>query len=201
MSMVNQAQIFLATAEAPGRLGNAHPQIVPYETFAASDGSLVVAAVNDGLFRRLAESIGHPELLEDERFRTNEGRVEHRQELVPKLAEVFRQRTRDEWLALLEGAGVPVGPVYDMAEAVADPQAEARGVVWEVAHPKLGRLPVMASALQHMSRTPARPHGHPPLLGEHTREVLTEVLGKEPEEVDVLEREGVVVCGDSPGTV
>ncbi len=194
-AMVNQAQAYLMTGLAPKRMGNAHPQIVPYQAFEASDKWFILAVGNDTQYRRLVEAIGRPDLWEDARYRTNAGRVEHRSELVAELARVFKTRSRAEWLELLRGAGVPVTPVNDVGEALADPQAEARGLLWEVAHPKLGSTPLLASPLQHMDRTPARPAGPPPLLGQHTREVLTGALGMDEEEVRALAEEGVLVLG------
>ncbi|HHO58492.1 MAG TPA: CoA transferase, partial [Oceanithermus profundus] len=140
----------------------------------------------------LVEAIGRPDLWEDARYRTNAGRVEHRSELVAELARVFKTRSRAEWLELLRTAGVPVTPVNDVGEALADPQAEARGLLWEVAHPRLGPTPLLASPLQHMSRTPAAPAAAPPLLGQHTREVLSGALGLTAEELEPLEAEGVI---------
>ena len=194
-AMVNQAQAYLMTGVAPKRMGNAHPQIVPYQAFEASDKWFILAVGNDTQYRRLTEAIGRPDLWEDARYQTNAGRVEHRSELVAELARVFKTRSRAEWLELLRGAGVPVTPVNDVGEALADPQAEARGLLWEVAHPKLGPTPLLASPLQHMDRTPAAPAGPPPLLGQHTREVLTGALGMDEDEVRALAEEGVLVLG------
>ncbi|WP_457630419.1 CaiB/BaiF CoA transferase family protein [Oceanithermus sp.] len=191
-ALVNQAQAYLMSGVVPQRMGSAHPQIVPYQAFAASDKWFILAVGNDAQYQRLTEAIGHPELWEDERLRSNAGRVEHRDELVPRLQEIFAGRTRAEWLEVLRAAGVPVTPVNDVGEALADPQAEARGLLWEVEHPKLGPTPLLASPLQHMSRTPAAPAAPPPLLGQHTREVLGGVLGLAPAELAELEAAGVV---------
>lgn len=195
MSMINVAQNYLATGETPKRLGNAHPQIVPYQGFQAGGGWLMLACVNDDQFQRLTEAIGLPELWQNERFRTNTGRLEHQGELIGALTEVFRERDRAEWLEILSNAGVMALPINDFSEAVEDAQAEARHAIWNVPHPTIGRLPLMANALQHMSRTPARPHGHPPLLGEHTSEVLTGVLGLVDTELAELEKDGVIALG------
>lgn len=192
-AMANLAQSYLLTGRPPGRVGNAHPQIVPYQVFEASDGWIVVAVGNDQQYRRLCEAVGRPELAEDPRFRTNAGRVSHRAELVPALAAALQARSRREWMEALGAAGVPCAPVYDLAEAFADPQAGARGAVWEIAHPLLGRVRTVASPLRHLSRTPARPGGHPPLLGEHTAEVLAEVLGMSRPRIEELARQGAVM--------
>ncbi|WP_324718033.1 CoA transferase [Carboxydochorda subterranea] len=199
-AMANLAQSYLVTGSPPRRIGNAHPQIVPYQVFEASDGWIILAVGNDQQYRRTCEAIGHPELWGDPRFQTNAGRVQHRGELVPRLAEIFRTRPRADWVERLGAAGVPVAPVNDLAEAFTDSQAEARGSVWKLAHPVIGTLAVVASPLQHLSRTPAAPGGHPPLLGEHTREVLQEVLGLTPADVHQLAVSGVVAVSSAPSS-
>ena len=195
-ALVNQAQAYLMSGTVPQRMGNAHPQIVPYQAFEAADKWFILAVGNDGQYQRLTEAIGRPDLWEDERFRTNAGRVEHRRELVPLLAEIFRSRPRSEWLEVLRQAGVPVTPVNDVGEALADPQAEARGLLWQVEHPRLGETPLLASPLQHMSRTPAQPAAPPPLLGQHTREVLQSTLGMSEDEISSLVEAGVLATGE-----
>ncbi|WP_457638460.1 CaiB/BaiF CoA transferase family protein [Oceanithermus sp.] len=194
-ALVNQAQAYLMSGVVPQRMGSAHPQIVPYQAFAASDKWFILAVGNDGQYQKLTEALQRPDLWEDERYQTNAGRVEHRGELVAELARVFKTRSRAEWLEILREAGVPATPVNDVGEALADPQAEARGLLWSVEHPLLGPTPLLASPLQHMSRTPAAPSAPPPLLGQHTREVLTGVLGLPDEEVSRLVADGVVVTG------
>ena len=191
-SMANLAQSFLATGEAPGRFGTAHPQLAPYQAFEATDGHFMIGVGNDEQFRRLCDAVGLPQIPADERFKDNAGRVRNREELAGLLADVFRSETRDHWLDVVSGAGVPVGPVNTLAEVFEDPQAVARTSVWEVDHPTIGRVRLLASALQHMSRTPAAPGGHPPLLGEHTREVLRDVLGVSEDEISELVEAGVV---------
>jgi crotonobetainyl-CoA:carnitine CoA-transferase CaiB-like acyl-CoA transferase len=192
MAMVNQAQAYLATGEPPVRLGNAHPQIVPYQAFEASDGWFVLAVGNDGQYRRAVEALGHPELWADERLQVNAGRVRHRDELVLRLAEIIKRHTRGWCMEVFGEAGVPVTKIHSLEEAFTDSQARARGVVWDVDHPSLGRVSLIASALQHMSGTPASSHGHPPILGEHSRSVLRDVLGLDETELSDLERAGVV---------
>ena len=197
-AMANLAQSFLVSGRPPARLGSAHAQIVPYQAFEAADGWLIVAVGNDGQFRRLCEVVGRPDLRDDPRFGTNGDRVRHRAALVPALAEVLRARPRQAWLAAFREAGVPAAPVYDLREALSDPQASARGVLWRVDHPLAPGLPVVASPLQHLSRTPAAPLGPPPLLGQHTAEVLQEVLGLGPAEIEGLAEAGAVVCRQAP---
>ncbi len=194
MGMVNLAQSFLATGVAPGRFGTAHAQIVPYQAFEARDGFFMLTVGNDGQFARMAEAIGHAELSEDERLRTNAGRVQHRDELIARLSAIFKDWHRAELLESLEGVSVPAAPIYDIAEVVRDPQAQARRSLWEADHPTLGSLPMIASPLQHMSRTPAGPQGHPPLLGEHTAEVLGEALKLAESEIARLAEDNVIGC-------
>ena len=191
-SMANLAQSFLATNEAPGRIGNAHPQVVPYQDFEASDGFFMLAANNDVQFRRLCDVVGLPGLPDDERFSDNAARVVHRELLASMLTEKIRQNTRDHWLSALQEAGITVTSINTIEDALADPQAEARRAVWEVEHPTLGDVRLLGSALQHLSRTPATSQSHPPLLGEHTEEVLHDVLGMSAAEVDGLLSDGVV---------
>lgn len=192
MAMANLAQSFLLTGRVPGPVGNAHPQLVPYQAFEAADGWFIVAVGNDEQFRRLCEAIGRPELARDPRFATNAGRVEHRDELVGILAELFRRQDRRHWVEQLQARRVPAAPVLNLAEVFADPQAHARRLVWELNHPTVGRLAAVANPLQHLSRTPAAASLPPPLLGQHTRQVLGEVLGLSPSELDALQQAGVI---------
>jgi crotonobetainyl-CoA:carnitine CoA-transferase CaiB-like acyl-CoA transferase len=177
-SLVNLAQSALVTGEEPGRFGNAHPSIVPYQTFAASDAPVAVAGGNDAIFRRLSSALGRPELADDERFRTNRERVAHRDELIAELAAVFATRPADEWVATLVEAGVPAGKVRGVLEALT-----AHGTA-TVAHPAIGSLPLVPSPLGLASAPP-------PLLGQHTREVLGEA-GYARNEVAALEAAGVI---------
>ena len=191
-SMANLAQSYLATGDAPGRIGNAHPQVVPYQDFEASDGFFMLAANNDDQFRRLCDVVGLPDLPDDERFRDNAARVVHRELLAGMLNEKIGQNTRDHWMGALQDAGITVTSINTLEDALADPQAEARKAVWNVEHPTLGEVPLLGSALQHLSRTPAESQGHPPLLGEHTVEVLRDTLGIAESEIDALLNDGVV---------
>ena len=197
-AMVNLAQSYLVTGQLPERLGNAHPQIVPYGAFRAADGWFMLTIGNDEQYRRVCEAIGHPELWEDARFQSNAGRVTHRAELVPRLEAILRTRPRQEWLERFSKAGVPVTPVNNLAEALAEPQAQARGMLQQVQHPWLGTVPLLGSPLAHFSRSPAQIQSHPPLLGEHTLEVLCTTLGLCPEEVIALEAAGVVKTWQPP---
>ncbi len=189
-ALANQAESYLVTGRPPGRMGNAHPSIVPYQAFAVRDGHVAVAVGNDGQFARLCEVAGKAELAQDPRFATNAARVENRAALVPILAARFAARPAAEWIAALEAAGVPCGPINDRAQVFDDPHVRARGVRVEVPHPLAGKVPVVASPI-HLSETPVR-HGTPPLLGEHTREVLGSVLGMAEDEIEKLRRDGVL---------
>jgi crotonobetainyl-CoA:carnitine CoA-transferase CaiB-like acyl-CoA transferase len=188
-ALANLGESYLLTGAPPKRLGNAHAQIVPYGAFPAADGWIVLAVGNDEQFARLCQVLELPGL--KERFPRNPMRVENRQEVEGALAQVLRTRPRAYWLERLKEAGVPAAPVNDLKEAFADPQAGARGAVWTLAHPLLGALPTLASPLRFLSRTPASPGLPPPLLGEHTEEVLLEA-GLGPEEVQALVEKGVV---------
>jgi len=191
-SMANLAQSYLATGAAPGRIGNAHPQVVPYQDFEASDGFFMLAANNDDQFRRLCDAVGLPNLADDDRFLDNAARVQNREVLASKLGEKIKEKTREHWMSALQAAGITVTSINTIADALADPQAKARKSVWEVEHPTLGGVNLLGSALQHLSRTPAAPQSHPPLLGEHTEEVLSEVLAVPDDEIRALIADGVV---------
>ena len=189
-SLANQAESYLVTGRPPPRLGNAHPSIVPYQAFEAADGHLVLAVGNDAQFGRLCEAVGRPEIARDPRFATNAARVRHRGELVALLAPILAARPRREWITALEEAGVPCGPINDLAEVFEDAQVRHRGLRVEVPHPLAGKVPVVASPIR-LSATPVV-HRAPPLLGEHTDEVLAGVLGMDTARIAALRRDGVV---------
>ncbi|MEX1171436.1 MAG: CoA transferase [Chloroflexota bacterium] len=189
-ALVNQAQNAFVTGRAPGRRGNAHPNIVPYETFATGDGELAVAVGSERQWPRLCTAMGLAELATDPRFVTNGDRVEHRTELRGILASRFVQDTSATWQAALEAADVPCGPILDIAEAFASSEATALGMATEVEHPALGVLR-QAGIPIHFQRTPGTIRTAPPLLGEHTDEILAE-LGYDPGQVGRLRERGVV---------
>ncbi|MCU5788175.1 CaiB/BaiF CoA transferase family protein [Alloalcanivorax marinus] len=189
--LANQAMNFLTTGRSPQRAGNAHPNIVPYQDFPTADGDLILTVGNDDQFARFCEVAGHPEWAGDPRFATNRSRVEHREVLVPLLRQTTVMKTTREWLDALEAVGVPCGPVNTLEQVFEDPQARARGLRREMAHPAAGTVPTVASPLR-LSATPAQYRRPPPLLGEHTREVLGDLLGIDEAGLETLFAEGVV---------
>jgi crotonobetainyl-CoA:carnitine CoA-transferase CaiB-like acyl-CoA transferase len=189
-TLVNQAQNAFATGHAPGRGGNAHPNIVPYETFETADGELAVAVGSERQWPRFCDALGLGALARDPRFSTNGGRVEHRTVLRPILAARFLDRTSADWLARLTAVDVPCGPVMDILSAFAAPEAVALGMSVEVEHPALGVLRQVGLPLQ-FERTPGSIRSAPPLLGEHTDEILAE-LGYDTASIDALRERAVV---------
>ncbi|MBM2766824.1 CaiB/BaiF CoA transferase family protein [Burkholderia anthina] len=174
--LANMNTNFLASGKAPVRWGNAHPNIVPYQTFQTSDGWIIVAVGNDGQFRKFVEAGGRPELADDERFATNPARVRHRDTLVPMLAEMVKTLGKAHWIAALEAAGVPCGPINALDEVFDNEQVIARGMQVSLPHPcgadvKLVRNPI------RMSATPPDARTAPPLLGAQTEDVLRDMLG------------------------
>lgn len=172
--MANMASNYFASGKAPVRWGNAHPNIVPYQVFRVSDGWIIVACGNDNQFRKLVDLGDEPWLAEDPRFSTNPNRVRHREILVPLLDKMMLGKSRADWLAGLEGIGVPCGPINDLAEVFQDPQVIAREMRLDLPHPCAGQVTVPASALK-LSGTPVEYRRPPPQLGEHTQEVLAEL--------------------------
>jgi crotonobetainyl-CoA:carnitine CoA-transferase CaiB-like acyl-CoA transferase len=186
--LVNVAQNALVTGVEPGRYGNAHPNIVPYQDFETASGRIAVAAANDGLFRALCAAAGVSELAGDERFATNAGRVENREELIPLLERRFRERSAEDWLEALDAAGVPCGKVRSVTDALAAAAGSGRPATMKVEHAAAGPLELVASPIWGaVDPGSSRP---PPLLGEHTAEVLAE-LGRSDEEIATLLAEGV----------
>jgi len=190
-SLANQALNFLVSGEPPVRLGNAHPNIVPYQSFPTADGHLILAVGNDAQFRRLCTLLGQPQWGTDERYATNAARVQNRDGLVAHLAEALAGRGTDVWLADFERAGIPSGPINTVDRVFADPQVKARGMRIDLPHPQGGTAPGVASPLR-LSATPVDYRRGPPLLGEHTREVLGEWLGLTADDLDGLAGRGVL---------
>jgi crotonobetainyl-CoA:carnitine CoA-transferase CaiB-like acyl-CoA transferase len=189
--LANQNMNFLVSGQAPARMGNAHPNIVPYQTFATADGHLILAVGNDTQFRRFCALACRAELADDARFATNPARVAHRAELVPLLEPLLRRRTTRDWIAALDAAGVPCGPINRLNEVFDDPQVRHRGLRIDLPHPAAGSVPLVASPL----RLSASPVGHaaaPPLLGQHTNEILRELLGLAEADLAQLRASGAV---------
>jgi formyl-CoA transferase len=185
------AGIYFATGETPRRRGNDHPTIVPYQTFEAADGWVNLAVGNDELWRRFCKAAERPDLVEDERYAKAADRVRNRVELVPLVEAIVRERTRDDWMARLEAAGVPSGAIRTVGEVCESDLLKARGMIAEMPHASAGVVKAVKNAV-HLSATPLDAYAAPPQLGAHTREVLTGLLGYSKAEVESLEREGVV---------
>jgi len=169
--LANLGANYLTTGVAPGRMGNAHQNIVPYQVFEVADGHMILAVGNDTQFVKFCEVAGAPELAQDARYARNAGRVRERATLVPILAALMKRRTRADWLAALEAAKVPSGPINDLADVFHDPQVLARGMTVRIPHPLTDELTLVASPMK-FSATPVQYRRPPPLLGEHTDEVL-----------------------------
>ncbi len=189
--LANQAMNYLTTGTAPRRLGNAHPNIVPYQDFPTADGDFILTVGNDGQFRKFAEVAGQPQWADDPRFVTNKQRVANRAELIPLIRQATVFKTTAEWVEQLERAGVPCGPINDLAHMFADPQVKARGLAIDMAHPLAGSVPQVASPIR-LSETPVEYRSAPPLLGEHTERVLGEVLGLAAADIQQLRSAGVL---------
>jgi crotonobetainyl-CoA:carnitine CoA-transferase CaiB-like acyl-CoA transferase len=172
--LANQAVNYLVSGKPPGRLGTAHPNIVPYQRFPTRDGFIVIAVGNDGQFGKLCEVLGKAALPGDERFATNAARVAHREELIAILETALRERASDEWMDLLTRMNVPCSPVRTLDKVFADPQVVARGMVLEQLHPDAGSIRLVAQPLK-MSASVTQSDRVPPLLGQHTREILREL--------------------------
>lgn len=189
--LANQAMNYLTTGVAPKRLGNAHPNIVPYQDFPTADGDFILTVGNDSQFRKFAEVAGQSQWATDPRFLTNKLRVANRGELIPLIRQATVFKTTAQWVNELEAAGVPCGPVNDLAQVFADPQVLARGLAIELPHTLGGRVAQVASPIR-LSETPVEYRRAPPLLGEHTSEVLQALLGMSEGEVAALQGAGVL---------
>lgn len=189
-ALVNIASSALISGQTPQRMGNQHPNIVPYQTFTASDGDFVLAVGNDRQFRALCMLIEQPALADDPRFSTNPARVAHRAVLVAHLAAVFACRPRAAWVAALLAAGIPAGEIFSVSEALSDAHVRARGMVQTLETPQ-GSLPLVASPIK-MSATPPQTRLAPPQLGEHTAELLHELLGIDAETLATYRADGVL---------
>jgi crotonobetainyl-CoA:carnitine CoA-transferase CaiB-like acyl-CoA transferase len=198
--LANLGSNYLVSGKVPGRAGNAHQNIVPYQVFevmapeGAAPGSrdhLILAVGNDGQFAKFCAVAKRPELAQDPRYALNADRVRHRDTLVPLLEGILKTRTKADWLSTLEAAKVPCGAINTLGEVFADPQIQARGMVQSWQHPIKPDLQLVANPIK-MSRTPVRQDLPPPMLGQHTAEVLTEVLGWPTEQLGPLRGKGVI---------
>jgi crotonobetainyl-CoA:carnitine CoA-transferase CaiB-like acyl-CoA transferase len=189
--LANQNANYLIGGETPKRMGNAHPNIVPYQTFPTRDGDMILAIGNDNQFRKFCAAAGVPEVGSDPRFADNVARVANRQACIDAIAPAIRQKTRAEWIAALEPIGVPCGPINRLDEVYADPQVRHRGMKIDIAHPLSGIVPLVANPIKY-SRTALDYDRPPPLLGEHTDEVLRDLLGKSDAELQVLRETRIV---------
>ncbi|HMR69440.1 MAG TPA: CaiB/BaiF CoA-transferase family protein [Rubrivivax sp.] len=188
--LANLGASYLVTRQPPRRLGNAHQNIVPYQVFEAADGHMILAVGNDGQFAKFCAVAGRPDLAADARFATNAGRVRHREQLVPIVAGLMRTRIRADWLAALEAAKVPCGPINDLAEVFADPQVRDRGMTTTMPHPLAGVVELVASPIK-LAAPPPSMRRAPPLLGQQTDEVLAE-FGLGADEIAALRAAGAI---------
>ncbi|WP_275546429.1 MULTISPECIES: CaiB/BaiF CoA transferase family protein [unclassified Pseudomonas] len=189
--LANQAMNYLATGVSPKRLGNAHPNIVPYQDFPSADGNFILAVGNDGQFRKFCEVAGIAQLADDPRFASNKARVAHRVELIPLLRQATVFKTTAQWIELLEQAGVPCGPINDLQQVFADPQVQARELRVELPNGLGSTTPQVASPLR-LSETPVAYRSAPPLLGQDSEAVLQRLLGLDASQIAALRRAGVV---------
>jgi crotonobetainyl-CoA:carnitine CoA-transferase CaiB-like acyl-CoA transferase len=193
-ALANQAMNYLSGGMLPTRLGNAHPNIVPYQVFSTQDGHLILAIANDGQFRRFCKAAGFERLGADPRYATNAFRVDHREQLIAELTKILAARSTADWIALLESANVPCGPINRIDQVFSDPQAEARGLRVQMVHRNAGPITLVASPLR-LEKTPPEYRSAPPLLGEHTHETLSGLLGLAEDKIADLAKQGIVgVC-------
>jgi crotonobetainyl-CoA:carnitine CoA-transferase CaiB-like acyl-CoA transferase len=190
-ALANIASNYLVAGREAGRWGTAHESIVPYQVFPTKDRPIAIAVANERMWAGFCEVLGKPEWAADSRFESNPKRVENREAIVALIAGEMARKTCDEWMDLLVGAAVPCGPVNDMHSLFADPQVRHRGMVVEIPHPTIGTLRLTGVPVRH-SETPGTIRRPPPLLGEHTDEVLTEVLGYSPEKIASLRGRGTI---------
>jgi formyl-CoA transferase len=190
-ALVNAATAYLVGGEIQGRWGSAHPSLVPYQAFRARDGYFMVGAGNERLWEAFCRVLGVPELAADPRYDGNAKRVERRTELVALIEDRLAARGRDEWVAAFAAAGLPAGPINDIGQVFADPQVLARGMAVELEHPTAGRIRLPGVPVK-FGVTPAAIQGPPPRLGEHTDQVLTDVLGLAAPAIAALRAAGVV---------
>ena len=189
--LANISSNYLCSGVSPHRWGNAHPNVVPYQTFQTSDSWIIVAVGNDSQFRNFMKAGNREALADDPRFETNPARIEHRAALIPLLAEMVKEKTKAQWITLLEAAGVPCGPINNLQEVFENEQVIARGIEMHVPHPTAGTMKLVASPMR-LSKTPVEVRMPPPLLGQHTDEVLRDELGMSASQINELHQRGIV---------
>ncbi len=190
-TLANQAMNYLATGNSPRRLGNAHPNIVPYQAFQTADGYIILAVGNDAQFERFCDLAEVPELAADERFQKNSDRVRHRQALVPQISASMQSKTSADWLEQLNARGIPCGPINDLEQVFADPQVQHRGLQLELEHPVAGKVASVANPIR-LSQTPIEYDRAPPLLGQHTDAVLQRILGLDADVITELRNDAII---------
>jgi crotonobetainyl-CoA:carnitine CoA-transferase CaiB-like acyl-CoA transferase len=190
-ALANQVSTYLVAGTVPTRMGNAHPTVVPYQAFRTADGHIILAIGNDGQFQRFCTAAGIEELAKDERYRTNSARIINRETLIPHLIEAIAKKTSAEWISLLESCAVPCGPINTIDQVFADPQVQARGIRRELHHKTAGTLAMVANPVR-MATYDTTAAKAPPLLGEDTQSVLTEVLGLSEAEIAELKELKIV---------
>ena len=189
--LANVASNYLIGGEPPKRVGNAHPNIAPYEPFQAKDKGFVLGAANQRQWEKLCDTLQHPDLKTDPRFLTNQDRVKNRADLIEVLNSVFKEKNADDWLDQIQAAGLPCGPINTVPEVFQHPQRKERGLVQEVQHSSAGKISLTGFPYK-LSRTPAETHHPPPLLGEHNREILVDLLGYSQKEMDQMGEKGII---------
>ncbi len=189
--LANQAMNYLTTGIAPSRLGNEHPNIVPYQSFATDNGHIVLAVGNDFQFRRFCDLVNNVELANDSRFTTNNERVRNRAILIPIIEKIMKQKSSEEWLQILEKENIPCGPINTIDKVFANEQIQHRGMQLKVKHPAADTISMVANPIQ-FSKTPNKYDRPPPLLGEHSEEILSELLEMDMTEIEALQNSGVI---------
>jgi glutaryl-CoA transferase len=189
--LANQSMNYLTSGKAPERLGNEHPNIVPYQSFATADDYIILAVGNDTQFQRFCALVDKPELADDPRFNTNKQRVHNRGDLIPLIENFMLQKTSEEWLQQLETAKIPCGPINSIDKVFENEQIKHRQMKFEMKHPKAEKIKMVANPIK-FSKTPNRYDRPPPLLGEHTNEILTELLELDEAKIDALKNTGVI---------
>jgi len=190
-TLASQAMNYLATGISPARLGNAHPNIVPYQAFQTSDSYIILAVGNDSQFRRFCELAGRPELADDERFQKNSDRVRNRNDLVSQVKEIMLQKSSAQWLEALNARGIPCGPINNIEQVFSDPQVQHRSMQLQLDHPAAGKVASVANPIR-LSQTPVEYQQAPPLLGQHTDDVLSRLLALDAASIAQLRNDGII---------